>query len=509
MIAGNVYTLPETGSGEEDGVWRVFEALEKDRPGRGALQEHREIDAIADAFEKIVHLRIAGEEAKGAALTTFEQFHNFVGSFAGESCVADIGHFMRKVEESLVAVVELGRKSIFFHVIEAKALANVFEFAADGESGGGENNGVEGFEKALAENLADIDGSGGEEDTFVAALEPVDVVFFVGLEKKGKFLAQFETATRDAQKFLGLLGERGEFGFHALERVHQGIVGFVILFEEGFAFVAGEREPAIARGESIEEGAVLLADALRAAKQRGTAKMSEAQGLVGIAGQFFETEIGDLLAEVIAGDIFHFVGFVENDGGIFRENAAKVVLPEGEVGEEKMVIDDDEIGVFGASLHGGEEALFEFRTLFPGAGITTGVDARPEVGIVGEKREFGAIAGFGDLGPFLNLFEGVEFFEAAKHGLIGKGVQLGAAKEIGAALHDRDLELGSEVLLEEGDVFLVELFLEGLGGRGNNDAAAAANGGQEVGEGFAGTGAGFDDGVMMILEGVINGLGHL
>jgi len=49
----------------------------------------------------------------------------------------------------------------------------------------------------------------------------------------------------------------------------------------------------------------------------------QAHGVVGIARKLLEAEIGDLLAKVVAGDVFHLVGFVKHDGGIFREDAAK------------------------------------------------------------------------------------------------------------------------------------------------------------------------------------------
>ena len=113
------------------------------------------------------------------------------------------------------------------------------------------------------------------------------------------------------------------------------------------------------------------------------------------------------------------------------------------------------------------------------------------------------------LGPISNLAEGVDFFHALQHGLIGHGMHFGEAQEIGAALHDRNFPFGSKVLLQERDVFLVELFLQGLGGGGDDDAAAAADGGKKIGEGFAGAGARFQDGVVVILEGVVDGLGHL
>src|SRR5256885_12294216 len=69
--------------------------------------------------------------------------------------------------------------------------------------------------------------------------------------------------------------------------------------------------------------------------------MQQAQRLIGIAGQFFESEIRNLPSEIIAGHVFHLVRFVEHHRRIFRQNAAEIVLLERQVGKEQMVIHDD------------------------------------------------------------------------------------------------------------------------------------------------------------------------
>ena len=233
------------------------------------MQQERELDAIADALEQIFHLRIAGEEAEGAALAEFEKIDDFVGGGGPEAGVAHIGNRTRRVEKSLTRPIEFGRERAFLCVIEADALANVFEAAADGERGGSENDGVECLEQTLAQNLADVDRSRGEEDAFVAALVPVDEIFFVGFEEERQLLANLEAAAREARQFFGLLREGGEFGFESFERGRERVVGFAIVFEKCGAFGAREREAAVARRERVEEFARAFADALRAAQQRG------------------------------------------------------------------------------------------------------------------------------------------------------------------------------------------------------------------------------------------------
>src|SRR5262249_40194477 len=110
----------------------------------------------------------------------------------------------------------------------------------------------------------------------------------------------------------------------------------------------------------------------------------------------FKAIVGNLAAEIVARDVFHFMRFIENDGGIFGKDAAEVVLLEREVGEKEMVIHDDEVGVFGALVHRRDEALIELGALLAGAGVAASVEAHPEIGIVGEECQLGAVAGFGN-----------------------------------------------------------------------------------------------------------------
>jgi len=83
-----------------------------------------------------------------------------------------------------------------------------------------------------------------------------------------------------------------------------------------------------------------------------------------------------------------------------------------------------------------------------------------------------------------------------------------AAEVVGAALHVADAQIADEGF-EEGNVAEVELVLEGLGSRGDNNALAGAQGGEQVGEGFAGACAGLDDEMAALFKGALDGLGHL
>ena len=82
-----------------------------------------------------------------------------------------------------------------------------------------------------------------------------------------------------------------------------------------------------------------------------------------------------------------------------------------------------------------------------------------------------------------------------------------AAEVVGAALHVADAQLAKQ-RFEERNVAEEELVLQGLGAGGDDDALAGAQGGQQVGQGLAGAGAGLDDQVAALGEGALDGLGH-
>ena len=209
------------------------------------------------------------------------------------------------------------------------------------------------------------------------------------------------------------------------------------------------------------------------------------------------------------------MGFVEDYCGGFGEDAgiggAGGLLLDGEVGEEEVVVDDDDVGFEGLAAHLGDEAGLPVGAGLAEADFAAGVELMPEVRAFGEVVDLGAVTGFGGALPLQDGVELRDFFEAGKQWVVAQGVELLLADVVGAALHVADAQ-GAEEGFEEGDVLEEELFLEVFGAGGDDDAllvlAGAAEGWEEVGEGFAGAGAGFDDEVAVVGEGLLDLLGH-
>ena len=188
--------------------------------------------------------------------------------------------------------------------------------------------------------------------------------------------------------------------------------------------------------------------------------------------------------------------FIEdNDGGV-RQNAriGRVLLGgfDGQVGAEQMMVDDDDVALGGAAAHLGNEAAVELLALRADAAIGARVELGPQMAVLRQVGQLGAVAGFGRLLPVADDAELVDLLQPVQHRLRGEVVELLAAEIIAAALHVADAQL-AEMLAQERNVFEEELLLQGLGAGGDDDALARANDRQQVRQRLAGAGARFDD----------------
>ncbi len=237
-------------------------------------------------------------------------------------------------------------------------------------------------------------------------------------------------------------------------------------------------------GEDGEEEAGAVFEGGAGAFDGAAAGLFGLEEHLGVAGELVDALGGEADAEVVGGDLFELVGLVEDDDGGFGEDAgvgcACGLLLDVEVGEEEVVVDDDDVGLEGFAAHGGDEAALPVGAGLAEADFGAGVEFVPEGGGLGEVIEFGAVAGFGGFFPGGDVVELVDLFEAVEERVVAEGVELVAAEVVGAALHVADFE-GAEEGFEEGDVLEVELLLEVFGAGGDDDALVALAGQAEGG----------------------------
>ena len=107
------------------------------------------------------------------------------------------------------------------------------------------------------------------------------------------------------------------------------------------SFRRTEGIPPFAFRETLKETAGTFAQPRQMPAQRRCIDLQDAQHIVRVARQLLEAITGKLASEIIAGHILDFMGLIEDHGGIFRQDRTEILLANREVGEKKMVIDDN------------------------------------------------------------------------------------------------------------------------------------------------------------------------
>ena len=180
--------MPEAGRRKQHRPFRVLEALQQNRARRRSLQQQRKPDARSHAFKKIVHLRVAGEQAERPPSAEFQQLHDFVRGLGREPRVTHVRHLPGQVQQRLIRKIELRRQRAVLRVVNAQPLSDVVEAPAHRQRRGSQYDRVELFEQPLPQNLADVDRRRRQEHAFVPPLVPVNEVFLVRFEQKRKLL---------------------------------------------------------------------------------------------------------------------------------------------------------------------------------------------------------------------------------------------------------------------------------------------------------------------------------
>ena len=255
---------------------------------------------------------------------------------------------------------------------------------------------------------------------------------------------EFVAAADEVVDLIGLAGDGLQLGVKLADHVLEADELGAELFEELLA--VGEGEASIAFREQREEELRALADASGELEEIGGDHLFFADGDFEIAEKIVYLEVGNADAEVAGGNILEFVSFVEDDAGSDGQDTGVGSFLgrelDREIGEEEMVVDDDDVALGSFAAHGGDEAALELRTFAADAVLGAGVELGPERTGFGKGGEFGAVAGGGLLVPIEQGAEFLDLIEAAEDGLAGEIVELFAAEIVATALHVADLEAG-------------------------------------------------------------------
>jgi hypothetical protein len=232
--------------------------------------------------------------------------------------------------------------------------------------------------------------------------------------------------------------------------------------------------------------------------------------VAGVAGQFDDLCRAHALSEEHAGDLGQLVGFVEDHRVAGRQQFAHALVLQHHVGEEQVVINHHHVRHQGLAPGIQDEAVLDLGALLAETVIAGRGGQHPGAGILGHAGQFGLVAALGGLGE---LGDGAQ---VAGLGLAveGTAVRQGAFQVVGTdvvgpPLQQSDAGTHRQGVADRRQVAVKQLVLQGLGTGGDDHLAAAQQGWDKIGEGLAGTGAGFGDEDLVARHRRGDPLGHL
>src|SRR5262249_7073563 len=164
-------------------------------------------------------------------------------------------------------------------------------------------------------------------------------------------------------------------------------------------------------------------------------------------------------AEILSSNVLDLVRFVEYNRRILRQDGSVVSVSQREIGEEQVMVYDDDVCIQGFATHSSDKTNVEIRTALAKTGLCTRVNLRPESEAFGQIGELRPVTGLALRRPLADSLEVVDVFKAFKHWSLGRLLQAMQTHVIRPAFHANGFERGRRDLLKKWDVLLVELFL--------------------------------------------------
>ncbi len=240
-----------------------------------------------------------------------------------------------------------------------------------------------------------------------------------------------------------------------------------------------------------------------------------------VAHQFLEAVIAHDDAEILRRYILELMRLVQHRGVTIGNDRAVVAVAHGRVGEQQVMVHDDEVGFGGALAHARDEALLIERAGRAEAVLGRRGQLRPEREVLRQVGQLRAVASLGlDRPPLEHRQQDplVHFVaactESAKPLLPCEVAGLHRLKPmqaevIAAALHHGGGERVANRLRDDRQVLVDDLFLEVLRAGRDEHAPPAQQRRNQIGERLAGSGPGLDEQDGFRLDGVGDRVGHL
>src|SRR5450759_1457489 len=203
------------------------------------------------------------------------------------------------------------------------------------------------------------------------------------------------------------------------------------------------------------------------------------------------------------------VRFVENHGVAGRQQFGHAFVLEHHIGEEKMMVDHDDVGVERFAPRGHDEALLVLLAVLAQAVLARRCRRLPGGRVLGHVGEFRPVARLADFGEARDPVQMRHVLATGEAPVGERALQVMVTDVIRAALEQSGADRNLQCIAHRGQIAIVELVLQVLGAGGNDDLAAREQRRHQVSKSLAGAGAGFGHQQAFVAHGLGDGLGHL
>src|SRR5208283_5098134 len=191
---------------------------------------------------------------------------------------------------------------------------------------------------------------------------------------------QFLRAPHEAENLLRLLRQALQFARQPRQRLVQRQKLVSVLFQKLAARLEGKAS--FTSGQEGKKELRPLAQTSQRSRQRSGKHSVMLQGRFDIPCQILNSQVAHRDSKVASSHILQFVSFIKNHGGCFRQDARvgrSVSLElDGKIGEEKMMVDDDDVTLHPPPSHFRNKAALPFAALLPDAGIRASIQLVPK-----------------------------------------------------------------------------------------------------------------------------------
>ena len=371
------------------------------------------------------------------------------------------------------------------------------------------HDGRDAIEEARTERRPDVHGAGPERDAARPNVDPphdaghLSVRLHPGpCQDAPKVAPELARAPADEKERLFITARPGD----SLERFEAQVERLVGFAHRGRHVAVEEHPPRLGGpGRRVEEQAReeragpfprALERQSHGAALEGFEGVGRPEGALGVPHERFDARAGDPHAEEVGRDVLDLMRFVEDDGVVRRQDAGVRSAAAGakrEVGEQQVVVDDDDLRLLRLSPHPRHEARLEVRAAGADARLARRGDVAPDLRVLGQIRQLGPVPGLRGPGPVRDAQQ------RRAAGALPRRPRLAEASQadvVGEALHERGAQrdaVRGERLGDDGQVLDEDLLLERARRRRDDHLSPAEHGRHEIRQGLAGSGPGLDE----------------